>query len=459
MILCQLRAMLLGSLLAASGIGGQEASGDEVPTDSSAIEKTFIVDIARKDEFHSDISALDKPISGKLKLEAVDMPDMGISMVTGTFSEAEIEQLRFKGYDEADPFEVDLFDGATCDGPDPVPSTPAMVVPENVCRVVGPPQPALNAATVWIVDSGVDAYVFSRGLLNVKEIVDCTSSPCDQVYLFPNAIDHGAVTAATDKVGHGTMVAGIIGGKRAVQRGLMGVSPDAPLRIVKAFRNRKTGILGGPNLALRYVLAHAVAGDILNLSWGAKFLESTKRGSQLNKLKELDALLYKIADRQVRVVVAAGNALDDDEGPWLQSYFPANTAPYISPATGGGKTGAIYSVSASDSEYVVNSDQEKCNGNTGWCEKLWRGGAFGALYSEPGVNVLSLWKSKANTLRQNVCSGTSFAAPVLAGLLVPPGPTINRYQLQNELIPDADRLGYKTQGTPVDPRSDQPRCN
>ena len=103
MILCQLRAMLLGSLLAASGIGGQEASGDEVPTDSSAIEKTFIVDIARKDEFHSDISALDKPISGKVKLEAVDMPDMGISMVTGTFSEAEIEQLRSKGYDEVRP--------------------------------------------------------------------------------------------------------------------------------------------------------------------------------------------------------------------------------------------------------------------------------------------------------------------------------------------------------------------
>ena len=177
--------------------------------------------------------------------------------------------------------------------------------------------------------------MFSQGLLNVKEIVDCTSSPCDQVYLFPNAIDHGAVTEATDKVGHGTMIAGIIGGKRAAQSGLMGVSPDAPLRIVKAFRNRKTGILGGPNLALRYVLAHAAAGDILNLSWGAKFLESTKRGSQLNKLKELDALLYKIADRQVRVVVAAGNALDDDEGPWLQSYFPANTAPYISPATGG----------------------------------------------------------------------------------------------------------------------------
>lgn len=455
MILAQLRVLLLGCLLAVVGTARPEASGEEGFTDSGDIEKTFIVDIARAAELRKDIGALNKFIAGKGKLEAVDMPDIGVSIVTGTFSESEIEELRSRGYEEPDPFVVNLFDGATCEGPELLGISPtADVVPPSVCRVVGSPQPvASGSPTVWIIDSGVDWSVVTAGLLKVQEAIDCTSSPCQ------------TVSSLDDTVGHGTMVAAVIGGKRVKQGdqyiGLVGVSPDAPLKIVKAFSKLKTEIFGPPLLALRHVRDNAVAGDILNLSWGALYLESTRRGSTLQDLKFLDALLYQIADRQVRVVVAAGNPREDEEGPWVQSYFPANAATYFSPVTTGNKVGAIYSASASNSEYIQVATPGKCQGiSNAWCDTLWRGGAFGASYAEPGVNVLSLWKSRKNgKLRRNICSGTSFAAPALAGLLVRNAQPTNKALTTGSLSPNTDLLGYMTAGTPVNPSSDEPKCN
>lgn len=455
MILDRLRVLLTGCLLVAVGTMGQEASSQEVFNESGEIEKTFIVDIARAGEFREHIAALNKVIPGKGKLETVDMPDIGLSIVTGIFSDEEIEGLRSKGYEEPDPFVVNLFDGAGCEGPELLGASPtADIVPPSVCRVVGSPQPVPSGSpAVWIIDSGVDWNVVTAGLLKVQEAIDCTSSPCQ------------VVPSLTDTVGHGTMVAAIVGGKRVQQGnqhvGLVGVSPDAPLKIVKAFRNRKTAIFGPPLLALRHVRDNAVAGDILNLSWGALFLESTRRGSTLEDLKILDALLYQIADRQVRVVVAAGNAQEDEVGTWIQSYFPANAATYISPVKTGNKAGAIYSASASNSEYIQTAVPGKCQGiSNAWCDTLWRGGAFGASYAEPGVNVLSLWKSRKNgTLRRNICSGTSFAAPALAGLLVRNTQPTNQALIKGGLIPNTDLVGYMTAGTPVNPSSDQPKCN
>jgi subtilisin family serine protease len=336
------------------------------------------------------------------------------------------------------------------------------VVPANVCRVVGVPQDApAGSPTVWIVDSGVDEHVFFAGLLNIREIVDCTFTPCRNVYAWPGAGDRVKIAEATDTIGHGTMVAAIVGGDRPMQFGLKGVSPKVKLKIVKSFRKRSTNILGAPNIALRYVRDNAVAGDILNLSWGGNWLESARRGHRFERLKELDALLYEIADRQVRIVVAAGNEAQADQGPWVQTFFPANAAPYESQVTGGGKpAGAIYSVSATESEFIEAAIPLKCLVLTdGWCDSLWRPGAFGASYAEPGVNILSVWKSRQNgRLRQNVCSGTSFAAPALAGLLVREPKPLAKAAINEGLITDTDHVGYNSRGRPVGPGSDHPTC-
>ena len=334
MIFGRIRTVLIGSLLVSVSIVGQKASGQEVSSQSAEVEKTFIVDIAKAASFQEDIDALKKVIVGKDKLGAVDMPDLGISMVTGTFSEKEIEELRSKGYEERDSLEVNLFRNGMCEGREPLAAWPTDIVPPSVCRVIGNPPSFATGPTVWIIDSGVDALAVSEGQLNVRDFIDCTSSPC-QSGLSP-----------VDDTGHGTAVAGIIGGKRGRDVGLLGIAPGAPLKVVRAFQGNKAQIFGAPLLALDYVRANASPGDIVNLSWGAEFLESARSASQFEDLKIFDARLYEMADRPMHIVIAAGNAQQDDEGSWVQSYFPANAAIYGSLLRGG-----IYSVSASDSTF------------------------------------------------------------------------------------------------------------
>ncbi|TIR55265.1 MAG: hypothetical protein E5X17_05500, partial [Mesorhizobium sp.] len=120
---------------------------------------------------------------------------------------------------------------------------------------------------VWIIDSGVDDDVVTKGLLNISERINCMVTPCS------------TTTGARDTQGHGTMVAGIIGGMRVQGTtsgqflGIVGVSPGVPLKIVKAFEGEKSKIVGPPLVALQYVSDHASAGQILNISWGTQFME------------------------------------------------------------------------------------------------------------------------------------------------------------------------------------------
>jgi hypothetical protein len=232
----------------------------------------------------------------------------------------------------------------------------------------------------------------------------------------------------------------------------------ARLKVVRAFRRNKTRLFGGPLLAIMYVRAIANSGDIVNLSWGAEFLESARSDEDIEDLRTFDSYLYEMADRGMHIVIAAGNALENDVGSWVQSYFPANAAPYGSLATGG-----IYSVSASESTFVATTGSGPCTGvNNAWCDTLWRGGAFGALYAAPGVGVMTLWKSQgAAKLRSNVCSGTSFAAPALGGLLARKA-TVSTVAIKAGRLPNnqnVDRVVYNTPGNPDLTDAAHPICN
>jgi hypothetical protein len=429
---------------------------DEDPDGPQVTQHTFIAPLADKDKLTSFIANLNKINASGEPLQAVDMPDLGFSLVTGSFTEEEANQLLSEGYQEPDSLEVSLFADGGCEARRPLePVVDDKLVPPNVCRVVKSPSPVTNGSAVWIIDSGVDEDIVAKGLLNISERINCTVTPCS------------TTMGVADAQGHGTMVAGIIGGMRVQVAtttgtkylGIVGVSPGVPLKIVKAFEGEKSKIVGPPLVALQYVHDNATAGQILNISWGAQFMETARKGGQLDLLGKMDKLLFEIANKQVRIVIAAGNARKDDEASWVQSFFPANASEYFSADP---TQGFIQSVSASDSTYITGTGTGACSTVSGnWCDLLWDGGAFGAAMSEPGVDVPVLWRSTNIThkLRQNICSGTSLAAPVLAGLLARPTPNVQEVPIKKGVIPNADQLGFSTPGTPDVTDPDYPKCS
>ncbi|MER9169261.1 S8 family peptidase [Mesorhizobium australicum] len=430
---------------------------DEPPDQPQLTQRTFITPLADKERFGSVIASLNKINPSGEALQAVDMPDLGFSLVTGSFTDEEANKLLSEGYQEPDSLEVSLFADGGCGAR----SRLALVaddklVPPSVCRVVGSPSLVTNGSTVWIIDSGVDDDVVTNKLLTISGRINCMVTPCDDT----------VSSSVPDHQGHGTMVAGIIGGMRAQNvttgqyLGIVGVSPGVPLKIVKAFEGEKSKIIGPPLAALQYVSNHASAGEILNISWGAQFMETARKGGQLDLLGQMDKLLFEIANKKVRIVIAAGNAREDDEASWVQSFFPANASEYFSPYP---TQGFIQSVSASDSTYIPTGTIVigPCSTVSGdWCDVLWNGGAFGAAMSEPGVDVQVLWRSTDNNhkLRQNICSGTSLAAPVLAGLLAR-NTSLQKAQIKTGVIPNADQLGYWTAGKADVSDPDYPKCN
>ena len=432
---------------------------DEDPDGPQVTQHTFIAPLADKDRFRTTIANLNKINPSGEALQAVDMPDLGFSLVTGSFTDEEAHILLSEGYQEPDSSEVSLFADGGCEGRSPLADvTGDKLVPPSVCRVIGSPKPETSGSTVWstvwIIDSGVDEDIVTNGLLTISGRINCMGTPCS------------TTMGVADTQGHGTMVAGIVGGMRVPGAtsgqflGIVGVSPGVPLKIVKAFEGNKSKIFGPPLVALQYVLEHAAAGEILNISWGAQFLETARKDGQLEQLGLMDKLLFAIANKQVRIVIAAGNAPEGDEASWVQSFFPANASEYFSPNP---TQGFIQSVSASKSTYIPTGTIVigACSTVTAdWCDVLWNGGAFGAAMSEPGVDVPVLWRStKKHELRQNICSGTSLAAPVLAGLLARNPANLVEVPIKKYVIPNADQLGYSTPGKSDVTDPDYPKCN
>jgi hypothetical protein len=140
--------------------------------------------------------------------------------------------------------------------------------------------------TAWILDTGVDP---DHTELNVDK---------DRSKSFYPGKEYFEVSGS--KNGHGTHVAGIIGAKRN-GIGVIGVTPNVQIVAVKFIHD---GSYFEPKYheALRYILEMAKKGDVLNLS-----IQRT-RGSET----EIE-LIKKIADKGIKVVIAAGNdSLDVD---------------------------------------------------------------------------------------------------------------------------------------------------
>ncbi|HEX3168097.1 MAG TPA: S8 family serine peptidase [Chitinophagaceae bacterium] len=209
--------------------------------------------------------------------------------------------------------------------------------------------------TAWIVDSGID---FDHPDLTV----DQTRSR--------SFVD--GQTSADDQNGHGTHVAGIIGAKNNTI-GVLGVASGASLVALKVLDKDGDGNLSYIIQALAYINTVADAGDVVNMSVGGE------SGSDI-----LDQQVKNTAARGIYFAIAAGN---DTKLANLSSPARVNAS-------------SVYTVSAVDS--LDNFASFSNYGNDV------------VDFAAPGVRILSTWMDN----KYAYASGTSMAAPHVAGLLL-----------------------------------------
>jgi subtilisin family serine protease len=181
-----------------------------------------------------------------------------------------------------------------------------------------------------------------------------------------------------DGYGHGTAVAGIIGAKNN-NIGVVGVAANATIVALKVFDDYGRGSTSLAIKAVNHVIANAKPGDVVNMSLGSG-VSST-----------LDAAVVNAAAKGILFAVAAGNSGVDC----------INTSPARANATG------VYTVSSM--------------GQYGALSSFSNYGASVDL-AGPGENIVTTNKSGG----YGTGSGTSMAAPHIAGLLALRGNSIGR---------------------------------
>ena len=175
---------------------------------------------------------------------------------------------------------------------------------------------------------------------------------------------------ADDQNGHGTHVAGTIGAKLNGV-GVIGVAPGARIVPVRVLDRNGSGTTSGVIAGVDYVAANGRPGEVANMSLGGGVSTA------------LDQAVIDAAATGVRFTLAAGNESDNADN--------------HSPARAEGPN--IFTVSAFSS-----GDKWASFSNYG----------PHVDFSEPGVSIKSTWKAGG----YYTISGTSMAAPHLAGLLL-----------------------------------------
>lgn len=234
----------------------------------------------------------------------------------------------------------------------------------------------------WLITWNINRVGYGNGIGKVAWIIDTGID-----FAHPDLTTDAArsksfisgQTSAADENGHGTHVAGIIGAKNN-SIGMLGVASGATLISLRVLDKNGEGTVSNIVQALAYASTHGRAGDVVNLSLGEEGVSSI-----------LDQQVINTANRGIYVAIAAGN----DNQPAIQS----------SPARVNGRN--IYTVSAVDS--------------TGKFASFSNYGNDVVDYAAPGVKILSTYLNG----RYAIMSGTSMAAPHVAGLLLLNGNNIN----------------------------------
>ena len=238
-------------------------------------------------------------------------------------------------------------------------------IPWGVKRIGGPPVPDISAKRIWVLDTGID---LGNRDLNIEASPSLAANFVGSLACQPGG-------SVADQQGHGTHVAGIAAAKTNGS-GLRGAASGAtvvPVRI-SADGNVAFSIV---LCALDWVGRKGLRREVVNLSF-------TGPPSAM-----VNAATRALADRELSVAVAAGNQ--------------GESALLHSPAMAGGYTAAngarVITTSAIDNR-----------------DRYWSGSNFGDRppdFAEPGVRIKSYWLGGA--IKE--CTGTSMAAPHMAGIM------------------------------------------
>jgi subtilisin family serine protease len=204
-----------------------------------------------------------------------------------------------------------------------------------------------------------------------------------------------------DDNGHGTHVAGIIGAQDNTI-GIVGTAPNVNLIAIKVLNRNGSGsnsnIISGLNYIAQWKTANPTLKGIVNMSLGGGIFQP------------LDTVVSNLINNYgVSVVVAAGN----------ESQNAVNTSP--------ARVAEAITVGA----YTTGNNILASFSNFG----------SGVDLQAPGVNIRSCWMNNG----YRVLSGTSMAAPMVAGAVVDmiANPAYSEYtpvQIREKLVADAESL-------------------
>ena len=225
------------------------------------------------------------------------------------------------------------------------------IVPWGIDRVGGAVNYSGNRVS-WVIDTGIQ---LDHPDLNVDASRGFT------------AFTRGADSGVDDRNGHGTHVAGTIGGKN----GILGVASGSVQIPVKVLDRRGSGTISGVIAGVDHVAANASSGDVANMSLGGGASQA------------LDDAVVAAASKGILFAIAAGNS-----STWASNSSPARVD---HPNT--------WTVAATD-----------VNDNFASFSNYGPPTSFAA----PGVSVQSTWIGSG----YRTISGTSMAAPHVAGILL-----------------------------------------
>jgi subtilisin family serine protease len=267
----------------------------------------------------------------------------------------------------------------------PAGSQPPQSVPWGVTRVHGGTGTGSGSGTAWVIDTGIDS---DHPDLNV----DTSRSR-----------NFSSGTSFEDGNGHGSHVAGIIGAKDN-SIGVVGVSPGATLVAVRVLNNAGSGTNSGVIAGVDYVAGNGHPGDVANMSLGGGVSTA------------LDNAVVAAAATGVKFTLAAGNESD--------------SATNHSPARANGPN--VYTVSAfAKGASATDTDDP-------WASYSNYGNPP-VDYAEPGSSIPSTYKGGGYA----TLSGTSMAAPHLAGILLTRANPGSGGTVDNDPDGNPDTIGTK----------------
>jgi serine protease AprX len=257
---------------------------------------------------------------------------------------------------------------------------------------------AIGAAGLWstgVLGRGVAVAVLDSGIQPHADL----GTPSRVV--FNERFNPGASSSA-DQYGHGTWVAGIAAGEGTASRGrFVGVAPQASLVNLKVSDDQGRAYASDVIQALGWVAANASTYHIrvVNLSFVSSVAESYTTNL-------LDAAVEMVWHAGVVVVVSAGNA-----GANTEHYAPAND-PYVITVGASDDHG---SASPLDDTLAWFSSFGLTQAGHSKPDLVAPGRHIVGLLASSGAGLATQFPSKVVNQRYIQLSGTSAAAPVVAG--------------------------------------------